>query len=333
MSVGAYIFGCSGLELSKEEKSFFFETQPWGFILFSRNIKSRLQLRQLTSNLRDAVGRNLPILIDQEGGRVQRMRSPEWKEYWPALEQVRKTGSNAIRTMYLRNRLIAYDLQEVGIDVNCAPIADILRADTHPILANRCYSTSIDEVVQISRAVANGLMDGGILPILKHIPGYGRAIVDGHEELPSVSERVDVLKETDFLAFKRLADLPISMTAHVRFTDIDYLPATISKKIIKIIRDEIQFKNLLITDDISMSALTGSISERAELSIKAGCDIVLHCNGNLVEMARVAKVCGYLNGSSKQRAEVALNCRKPSNNVNIEEVKSEFERSMHKVTS
>ena len=328
MSIGAYIFGCSGLELSKEEKSFFSEAQPWGFILFSRNITSRLQLRALTRQLRDTVGRNIPILIDQEGGRVQRMRSPEWKEYLPALDQV-KRADNALRIMYLRSRLIAYDLQEVGIDVNCAPIADILRADTHPILANRCYSTSIDEVVQVSRAVANGLIDGGVLPILKHIPGYGRAVVDGHEELPNVSERFDVLKVTDFLAFKRLADLPISMTAHVKYTDIDSLPTTISKKIIKMIRDEIQFKNLLITDDISMRALAGSISERAELSLKAGCDIVLHCNGELDEMVQIAKVCGYLSGSSKRRSEIALNCRKPSNNVNIEEIKSEFDRSIH----
>ena len=331
MSIGAYIFGCSGLELSKEEKSFFSEAQPWGFILFSRNIKSRLQLRKLTRQLRDTVGWNIPILIDQEGGRVQRMRSPEWKEYLPALEQVKK-ADNARRIMYLRSRLIAYDLQEVGIDVNCAPIADILRADTHPILANRCYSTSIDEVVQVSRAVANGLIDGGVLPILKHIPGYGRAVVDGHEELPNVSERFDVLKVTDFLAFKRLADLPISMTAHVKYTDIDSLPTTISKKIIKMIRDEIQFKNLLITDDISMRALAGSISERAELSLKAGCDIVLHCNGELIEMVQIAKVCGYLSGSSKRRSEIALNCRKPSNSVNIAEVKSEFDRSIHKKT-
>ena len=331
MSIGAYIFGCSGLELSKEEKSFFSEAQPWGFILFSRNIKSRLQLRALTRQLRDTLGRNIPILIDQEGGRVQRMRSPEWKEYLPALDQV-KRADNALRIMYLRSRLIAYDLQEVGIDVNCAPIADILRADTHPILANRCYSTSIDEVVQVSRAVANGLIDGGVLPILKHIPGYGRAVVDGHEELPNVSERYDVLKVTDFLAFKRLADLPISMTAHVKYTDIDSLPTTISKKIIKMIRDEIQFKNLLITDDISMRALSGSISERAELSLKAGCDIVLHCNGELNEMVQIAKVCGYLSGSSKRRSEIALNCRKPSNSVNIAEVKSEFDRSIHKKT-
>ena len=331
MSVGAYIFGCSGLELSKEEISFFSESQPWGFILFSRNIKSRLQLRKLTRQLRDTVGRNIPILIDQEGGRVQRLRSPEWKEYLPALEQVNK-ADNALRIMYLRSRLIAYDLQEVGIDVNCAPIADILTADTHPILANRCYSTSIDEVVQVSRAVANGLIDGGVLPILKHIPGYGRAVVDGHEELPNVSERFDVLKVTDFLAFKRLADLPISMTAHVKYTDIDSLPTTTSKKIIKMIRDEIQFKNLLITDDISMRALAGSISERAELSLKAGCDIVLHCNGELDEMVQIAKVCGYLSGSSKRRSEIALNCRKPSNNVNIVEVKSEFDRSIHKKT-
>ena len=331
MSIGAYIFGCLGLELSKEEKSFFSESQPWGFILFSRNIKSRLQLRELTRQLRDTVGRNIPILIDQEGGRVQRMRSPEWKEYLPALEQVKK-ADNALRIMYLRSRLIAYDLQEVGIDVNCAPIADILRADTHPILANRCYSTSIDEVVQVSRAVANGLIDGGVLPILKHIPGYGRAVVDGHEELPNVSERYEVLKVTDFLAFKRLADLPISMTAHVKYTDIDSLPTTISKKIIKMIRDEIEFKNLLITDDISMRALAGSISERAELSLKAGCDIVLHCNGELNEMVQIAKVCGYLSGSSKRRSEIALNCRKPSNSVNIAEVKSEFDRSIHKKT-
>jgi len=338
MPVGAYIFGCSGLKLSEVEKVFFSEVNPWGFILFSRNIESRFQVQSLTSELRESVGRNIPILIDQEGGRVQRMRSPHWREFLPALEQIRVTGKNDARSMYLRSRLIAFDLREVGIDVNCIPVADILVPNTHPVLANRTYGSNVDEVVEISRSVAQGLLDGGITPVLKHIPGYGRGIVDGHEGLPYVEEGLEILRKTDFLPFKRLADLPIGMTAHVTYTAIDSLPATISKKMIKLIREDIKFKNLLITDDISMSALNGSIFKRAELSIKAGCDIVLHCNGQLDEMMDVAKACGSLNKESQKRSQLVyskfmLSQREYFDDTDIEGLKGEFTSLMSSLSN
>ena len=252
------------------------------------------------------------------------MRAPHWSEYLPALDQINVTGSNAARSMYLRSRLIAFDLREVGIDVNCAPVADILKPNTHPVLANRCYGTNVGKVVEISRAVAEGLLDGGVLPVLKHIPGYGGAMVDGHEKLPYVKADINTLREADFLPFKLLADLPMSMTAHITYSTIDTLPATISKKMITIIRKDIKFKNLLITDDISMGALTGSISKRAELSIKAGCDIVLHCNGQLTEMIDVANACGSLSEQSEKRSEFVLSRRKPVRETNVDQFRSEF---------
>ena len=196
MAVGACIFGCTGFKLSKTEFDFFKRSQPWGFILFLRNIESKAQVKRLTKELRESVGRNAPILIDQEGGRVQRMRSPEWREYLPALRQVKEAGSHASRVMYLRSRLIALELNEIGIDVNCAPVADLLKPNTHPILADRCYGETVEDVVKICRAVAAGLLDGGVLPVVKHIPGYGRAVVDGHERLPIVRESLEILNGT-----------------------------------------------------------------------------------------------------------------------------------------
>jgi beta-N-acetylhexosaminidase len=266
------------------------------------------------------------------------MRSPHWREFLPALEQIRVTGKNDARSMYLRSRLIAFDLREVGIDVNCIPVADILVPNTHPVLANRTYGSNVDEVVEISRSVAQGLLDGGITPVLKHIPGYGRGIVDGHEGLPYVEEGLEILRKTDFLPFKRLADLPIGMTAHVTYTAIDSLPATISKKMIKLIREDIKFKNLLITDDISMSALNGSIFKRAELSIKAGCDIVLHCNGQLDEMMDVAKACGSLNKESQKRSQLVyskfmLSQREYFDDTDIEGLKGEFTSLMSSLSN
>ena len=203
-------------------------------------------------------------------------------------------------------------------------VADILKPDTHPVLANRCYDENVGKVVEISRAVSTGLLDGGVLPVLKHIPGYGRATVDGHDKLPYVKEDIQTLRKTDFLPFKLLSDLPISMTAHIAYKAIDPLPATISKKMITIIREDIKFKNLLITDDISMGALTGSTSKRAELSIKAGCDIVLHCNSKLDEMVDVARACGYLSETSEKRSQFALSQREHSMDNDIEKIKNEF---------
>ncbi|MBT4285050.1 MAG: glycoside hydrolase family 3 N-terminal domain-containing protein [Paracoccaceae bacterium] len=328
MTVGAYIFGCIGSKLSKKEFDFFKESQPWGFILFSRNIESKAQVKLLTMELRESVGRNAPILIDQEGGRVQRMRSPEWMEYLPALTQVKKSGSHAGRVMYLRSRLIALELNEIGIDVNCAPVADLLKPNTHTILADRCYGETVEDVVKISRAVATGLLDGGVLPVVKHIPGYGRAVVDGHEQLPIVRETLEVLTRTDFLPFKLLADLPISMTAHITYTSIDDTPATISKKMLSLIRNDLGYKNLIITDDISMGALEGSIFERSKSSIDAGCDIVLHCNGDLKEMIDVANASGQLTSQGEERSQFALEQKRPPKEESIDELQYELSKLM-----
>jgi beta-N-acetylhexosaminidase len=328
MAVGACIFGCTGFKLSKTEFDFFKQSQPWGFILFSRNIESKAQVKRLTKELRESVGRNAPILIDQEGGRVQRMRSPEWREYLPALRQVKEAGSLASRVMYLRSRLIASELNEIGIDVNCAPVADLLKPNTHPILADRCYGETVEDVVKICRAVAAGLLDGGVLPVVKHIPGYGRAVVDGHERLPIVRESLEILNGTDFLSFKLLADLPISMTAHISYTSIDDTPATVSEKMLYLIRNDLGYKNLIITDDISMGALEGSIFERSKCSIDAGCDIVLHCNGNVKEMRDVANASGQLTLQGEERSQFALDQRRAPKKETIEELEYELFKLM-----
>ena len=328
MAVGACIFGCTGFKLSKTEFDFFKQSQPWGFILFSRNIESKAQVKRLTKELRESVGRNAPILIDQEGGRVQRMRSPEWREYLPALRQVKEAGSFASRAMYLRSRLIASELNEIGIDVNCAPVADLLKPNTHPILADRCYGETVEDVVKICRAVAAGLLDGGVLPVVKHIPGYGRAVVDGHERLPIVRESLEVLNGTDFLSFKLLADLPISMTAHISYTSIDDIPATVSEKMLYLIRNDLGYKNLIITDDISMGALEGSIFERSKCSIDAGCDIVLHCNGDVEEMRDVANASGQLTLQGEERSQFALDQRRAPKKETIEELEYELFKLM-----
>ena len=328
MAVGACIFGCTGFKLSKTEFDFFKQSQPWGFILFSRNIESKAQVKRLTKELRESVGRNAPILIDQEGGRVQRMRSPEWREYLPALRQVKEAGSLASRAMYLRSRLISSELNEIGIDVNCAPVADLLKPNTHPILADRCYGETVEDVVKICRAVAAGLLDGGVLPVVKHIPGYGRAVVDGHERLPIVRESLEVLNGTDFLSFKLLADLPISMTAHISYTSIDDIPATVSEKMLYLIRNDLGYKNLIITDDISMGALEGSIFERSKCSIDAGCDIVLHCNGDVKEMRDVANASGQLTLQGEERSKFALDQRRAPKKETIGELEYELFKLM-----
>ena len=306
MGQGAYIFGCVGPRLRAEEADFFKEAEPWGFILFARNVENPEQLRRLTRDLRACIGRDAPILIDQEGGRVQRMRAPHWREWMPALDQIEKAGENAARSMWLRYRLIAEELKAVGIDANCAPLGDTLTAQTHPVLANRCYGSELDSVVEVSRVVANGLISGGVLPVVKHLPGHGRAMVDSHLDLPRVNASAQELQNTDFAVFKALADLPLAMTAHIVYSDLDELPATQSPKIIAMIREKIGFSGLLMTDDISMQALGGLLEDRCLKSIDAGCDMILHCNGDLAEMQRVVGVAGQMSDVSQNRADNAL---------------------------
>lgn len=321
---GAFVFGCAGPELTLEEASFFADSDPWGFILFARNIDDRDQLRRLTADLRASVGREAPILIDQEGGRVERMTAPEWRHYPPALDQM-EMAPDPVRAMYLRNRLIAKDLHEVGIDVNCAPLADVIWPESHPVLRNRCYGDTVETVVAMCREVERGLLDGGILPILKHIPGYGRAVVDGHLDLPTVDVPREELDALDFAPFKALNHMKMGMTAHIVFPCIDDKPATTSEKAMKMIREDIGFGGLIMTDDISMEALDGGVVGRSLASLKAGCDLVLHCNGNMVEMKAIAGACPRLMDTSESRAKAALAQRRAPSDIDISDAEAEFQ--------
>lgn len=324
----AVIFGCAGLRLTPEEKRFLADARPWGAILFARNVDSPDQLRALTGDWRDTLGRDIPILIDQEGGRVQRMGPPHWQDWPPALEQCAQ-ARDPVRAMYLRGRIMAEDLRAVGIDVNCAPLADIATARTHPILHNRCYGDTLQQVVAHARAMAEGLMAGGVLPVLKHMPGHGRATLDSHLALPVVADSADALHAQDFAAFKALADLPLAMSAHVLFTAFDLKhPATTSPAMIALIRNEIGFNGALMTDDLSMQALAGSLPARARAALAAGCDLVLHCNGVLQQMADVAAASPLLEGTSLARCNLALEAPREPQPADIPALIAEYRRLM-----
>jgi beta-N-acetylhexosaminidase len=312
MAPHAAIFGCLGATLSAAERAFFAEADPWGFILFARNIENPEQVRRLTATLRDAVGRDAPILIDQEGGRVSRLRPPTWRAWPEALDEVEALPLQArAEVMRLRYRLIAAELRDLGIDANCAPLVDVARADTHPFLRSRCYGTDPVEVAALGRATADGLLAGGVLPVVKHIPGHGRARADSHHDLPSVAAPLAELEVTDFRPFAALADLPLAMTAHVTYTALDPdRPATLSPACIRAIRDTIGFTGALMTDDLSMKALTGPMASRVRDSLEAGCDLILHCNADRGEMDTIAAATPRLEGEAAARADRALAARR-----------------------
>ena len=321
---GAAIFGCAGLTLTAAERDFFRDYDPLGFIVFARNIDTPEQLTRLTSDLRDSVGRDAPILVDQEGGRVQRLRAPYWREWAPPLDTVMKAGANAARAMALRSLVIAAELRAVGIDANCAPVADIAGPNTHPFLRNRCYGQDVDTVSKIARAVADAHLEMGVLPVVKHMPGHGRSVNDTHHDLPTITTDRATLNATDFAPFRTLADLPMAMTAHIIFSAYDNLPATQSPAMIKAIREEIGFAGLLITDDLNMQALAGSLGQRAARSLAAGCDIALHCKGDMAEMLEVAAAAGSMTSAVRARAAAALRQRRPAKSVDIAALEAEF---------
>lgn len=304
---GAFFAGCAGEVLTEAERAFFREAQPFGFILFARNIANPAQLGRLTASLREAVGRDALVMIDQEGGRVARMTAPHWRD-WPApLDQAVQAGDKAEGLMALRYRIIAAELRAVGIDGNCVPCADVARRTTHAVLRNRCYSSDPDKVARIARAVAGALLESGVLPVVKHVPGHGAATVDSHLDLPRVDLTARRLADVDFRPFKALADLPMAMTAHVVYTALDPdAPATTSPRMHRLIRQELGIKGLLMTDDISMKALAGSMAERCTAALSAGCDVILHCNGDMDEMMEVAGTCGVLKDKALARADAAL---------------------------
>jgi beta-N-acetylhexosaminidase len=316
---GAVIFGCAGPVLLPEEWAFFRDADPFGFILFARNVETPDQLRRLTADLRAAVGRDAPVLVDQEGGRVQRLRAPHWREWEPPFDTVARFArvEDAARAMGLRSRIMAAELRAVGIDANCAPVADVARAATHPFLKNRCYGSDPEVVSMIGRAVADAYLAGGVLPVVKHMPGHGLSEMDTHHDLPTVrSSRAD-LSRIDFAPFRALADLPMAMTAHIIFAAYDTRPATQSPEMIRVIREEIGFRGLLMTDDLNMEALQGTLASRTAASMAAGCDIALHCKGDFAQMVEVAGACGTMGPETLARARAALAARSDAPQVDI----------------
>ena len=309
--VKAFVCGCQGFELDDDELKFFEETRPWGLILFRRNVDSPEQLDRLTRRFRNCVGRdNAPVLVDQEGGRVQRLTPPQWHSYPAAASFAERfgPGPEAERVARLGGRLLGSDLRKNGFTIDCAPVLDTPVPGAHQVIGSRAFASDPDVVARLGRAFAEGLLAGGVLPVIKHMPGHGRAGADTHLELAVVSEPLSVLETTDFVPFRRLADLPIAMTAHVVFSAIDpHQPATTSKIVIeRVMRGHIGFDGLLCTDDLSMEALKGSLGERASAAAAAGCEMLLHCNGKLDEARAVAAAAPLLLGRAAERAENAL---------------------------
>lgn len=303
------IFGAKGLRLSNQEAAFFAEHRPVGFILFKRNVESPEQVRALVEQMKRAADNpDALVLIDQEGGRVARLRPPHWREYprgahygalWPIDPDL------AGEAAFLGARLIADDLAALGINVDCLPVLDVPVPGADNIIGDRAYGTAPEVVMALGRAAADGLMAGGVLPIIKHIPGHGRAMADSHLALPVVEASKAQLRGHDFPPFRALGGLPLAMTAHVIFTAYDAEnPATTSATIIRdVIRGEMGFDGLLMCDDLSMKALSGSFAGRRDAALGQGCDLVLHCNGEMAEMEPIAEGCPGLAGEAKRRLE------------------------------
>jgi beta-N-acetylhexosaminidase len=326
----ALITGLSGPTLTPYEHDFLRDLDPWGLILFARNVENPEQVRRLVERFREAVGRDdAPVLIDQEGGRVQRLRPPHWPLYPPGAafgQLYDREPDGALAAAHLGARLIAADLLELGITVDCAPVADIPVPGADPVIGDRGYGTTPDKVAAIAEAIAAGLREGGVLPVVKHIPGHGRATADSHVLLPAVDADRSTLEATDFKVFRALSHLPLAMTAHVVFTRIDPLkPATTSATMVReVIRGTIGFAGLLMSDDISMGALSGSIEERGRAAIAAGCDVLLHCNARFDEMRALAAAAPELEGDSRRRAIAALACRRQPSTFDRHAARAQF---------
>jgi beta-N-acetylhexosaminidase len=307
----AAIFGCSGASLTRDEQAFFRDAKPWGFILFARNIESADQTRALIEAMRQAAGdEEALVFVDQEGGRVQRLKPPLARLRPPAqafgalYARDPQVAAEAVR---LNHRLIAHELSALGFDADCAPCLDLRIPETHGVIGDRAFGSAPSEIAMLGRAAVDGLLAGGVAPVIKHIPGHGVAQVDSHFDLPVVTAPVEVLEATDFAPFRALADAPMAMTAHVVFTDVDPdACVTLSHRAIAtIIRGSIGFDGLLMSDDLSMKALGGGFAERARRSLEAGCDVILHCNGDMAEMKAVAEGSEVLQGRAADRAAAA----------------------------
>jgi beta-N-acetylhexosaminidase len=333
MAPRAFITGLSGLSITPDERSFLREADPWGLILFKRNITTPQQVSDLTASFREALGRHAPVLIDQEGGRVQRLGPPHWPVYPPGArygDLYDRDKAAGLRAAKLAGRLIASDLIALGIDVDCLPIADVPTAEGDPVIGDRAYGTRPDKVAALAAAIAVGLQQGGVLPVLKHLPGHGRATADSHKKLPVVDADRNSLEASDFAAFRPLAGLPMGMTAHVVFSALDPVaPATTSATIVReVIRGWIGFSGLLMSDDVSMGALSGTLGERSRAALAAGCDMVLHCNGDLAEMREVADASPQLAGQAATRAEAALAARRLPAPFDVSAARNQFSEMM-----
>jgi len=291
----AVVFGCSGPGLTDEERALFAAVQPFGFILFARNIKTRDQVHDLVDDLRSiSSSERVPVLIDQEGGRVARLRGPQWRAA-PAARRIGELAAvdpaAAVEAARLNGRLLAAELEPLGIDVDCVPVLDLPAEGAHDVIGDRAFGDDPAMVARLGRATAEGLAAGGVMPVMKHMPGHGQARSDSHLALPVVDASAGALEGRDFAPFRALADLPAGMTAHLVYTAFDPArPATLSPVVIgEVIRGRIGFGGLLLSDDLGMSALSGTLPERAAAAVAAGCDAVLHCNGSVAEMAAVAK--------------------------------------------
>ncbi|WP_293858508.1 beta-N-acetylhexosaminidase [uncultured Alsobacter sp.] len=312
MTTRAFVSGCAGPRLTVDEIAFFRDADPWGLILFRRNVETPEQVLALTASFREAVGRaDAPVLVDQEGGRVQRLGPPHWPAYPSARTLASLPVNNPLvrrEAVRLASRLMAHDLRAVGITIDCAPVLDVPLPDAHAVIGDRAYAGEPDAVAVYGRAAAEGLLAGGVLPVIKHMPGHGRAKADSHLALPVVDASWDDLLARDIAPFATLSDMPAAMTAHVVYTAIDHkAPGTTSRTVFRrVIRGEIGYDGLVFSDDLSMQALSGSLSDRAGAAIAAGVDIALHCNGKLDEMVAVAGAVPDLRGAARRRARAAM---------------------------
>ncbi|RED51033.1 beta-N-acetylhexosaminidase [Aestuariispira insulae] len=315
----AVLFGCAGHRLTEQEKAFFQDFRPLGFILFARNVDNPDQLRALTDEMRASIDDpTAPILVDQEGGRVRRLKPPHWYDA-PNMRQFgdlfAENPRAAAEALHINITLLSADLHGVGINVNCAPVLDVpIPGSNDAVLGNRAFSDDPFLVAGLGRVAVDAYLENGILPVIKHLPGHGRAMCDSHHELPVVTEPLDILRENDFLPFRAMSDCPLGMTAHIVYPHIDPdQPATRSNQVIReIIRDELGFDGLLISDDLSMNALTGSLRERAECALNAGCDLALHCNGDWEEMQAVAQGSRLMSNDAWEKWQAAQSSLKPA---------------------
>ncbi|MDD7908740.1 beta-N-acetylhexosaminidase [Pseudovibrio exalbescens] len=332
MSYKTFISGCAGTSLSEDEIDFFKTEKPWGLIVFARNIDTPEQISHLTSQFRMAVKReDAPVFIDQEGGRVRRLRPPHWPEY-PAMGKLARLWDvdpeKAKRAVYLQSYLMGIDLISLGITVNCLPVLDVRTEGASDIVGDRSYGTSPDVVIALGRAAIDGTLAAGVVPVMKHMPGHGRALVDSHLELPRVKAALAELETKDFVPFKALADCPMAMTAHIVFEAIDPdNPVTQSPcAISEVLRGKLGFQGCLLSDDISMKALGGDVEQRVKLIIEAGCDMVLHCNGDMQEMVAVARAVPWAKDGCFMRANEAMqSALAPQPVANASGLRDEFE--------